>query len=205
MTAGLEAAGIARCNGDVMATNPALRLPLQDWVRRFDFWMSEQSPKASEQLSIIFDFRRVAGKLEAETALDEIMATAVRRPIFLAHLARRALDLRPPIGFVRGLIVDHRGEHAGTVDLKHGGILIVGNIARAWATRAGVTAKRTLHRLRAAEGAGAIDAETREGLEEASGSCGRFGCDTMSSRCGPGSRRTISSTPRPSAGSPVRA
>src|SRR4029453_889554 len=67
--------GIARCDGDVMATNPALRLPLQDWVRRFDFWMSEKTPKASEQLSIIFDFRRVAGKLEAETALDEIMAT----------------------------------------------------------------------------------------------------------------------------------
>ena len=166
VTAGLEAAGIARCNGDVMATNPALRLPLQDWVRRFDFWMNEQSPKASEQLSIIFDFRRVAGKLEAEAALDEIMATAVNRPIFLTHLARRALDLRPPIGFVRGLIVE-RGDHPGTVDLKHGGILIVGNLARAWATRAGVTAKRTLHRLRAAEGAGAIDAETREGLEEA--------------------------------------
>jgi CBS domain-containing protein len=166
VTAGLETAGIARCNGDVMATNPALRLPLQDWVRRFDFWMNEQSPKASEQLSIIFDFRRVAGKLEAEAALDEIMATAVNRPIFLTHLARRALDLRPPIGFVRGLIVE-RGDHPGTVDLKHGGILIVGNLARAWATRAGVTAKRTLHRLRAAEGAGAIDAETREGLEEA--------------------------------------
>jgi len=166
VTAGLEAAGIARCNGDVMATNPALRLPLQDWVRRFDFWMNEQSPKASEQLSIIFDFRRVAGKLEAEAALDEIMATAVNRPIFLTHLARRALDLRPPIGFVRGLIVE-RGDHPGTVDLKHGGILIVGNLARAWATLAGVTAKRTLHRLRAAEGAGAIDAETREGLEEA--------------------------------------
>jgi CBS domain-containing protein len=166
VTAGLEAAGIARCNGDVMATNPALRLPLQDWVRRFDFWMNEQSPKASEQLSIIFDFRRVAGKLEAEAALDEIMATAVNRPIFLTHLARRALDLRPPIGFVRGLIVE-RGDHPGTVDLKHGGILIVGNLARAWATRAGVTAKRTIHRLRAAEGAGAIDAETREGLEEA--------------------------------------
>jgi CBS domain-containing protein len=167
VTAGLEATGIARCNGDVMATNPALRLPLQDWVRRFDFWMNEESPKASEQLSIVFDFRRVAGKLEAEAALDEIMATAVNRPVFLAHLARRALDLRPPIGFVRGLIVDHTGEHRGTVDLKHGGILIVGNIARAWATRTGVTAKRTLHRLRAAEGAGAIDAETREGLEEA--------------------------------------
>src|SRR4029450_7719675 len=123
VTAGLEAAGIARCDGDVMARTPALRLPLQDWVRRFDFWMSEKTPKASEQLSIIFDFRRGAGKLEAATALDEVMGEGVNHPIFLAHLARRALALRPPIGFVRGLIVDHRGEHPGTVDLKHGGIL----------------------------------------------------------------------------------
>ena len=150
-----------------MATSKALRLPLEAWVERFHHWMSQQSPKASEQLSIIFDFRRVAGKLDAEAALDEIMRTAVDRPVFLAHLARRALDLRPPIGFVRGLIVEHGGEHPGTVDLKHGGILIVGNIARAWAIRSGITAKRTIHRLRAAEGVGAIDSETREGLEEA--------------------------------------
>jgi CBS domain-containing protein len=53
------------------------------------------------------------------------------------------------------------------VDIKHGGIVIVGNLARAYAIRAGLTAKRTLDRLRASEGAGAIDAETREGLEEA--------------------------------------
>ncbi len=167
VTSGLEAAGFVRCRGDVMATNRALRLPLDAWVERFHHWMSQQSPTASEQLSIIFDFRRVAGKLDAEAALDEAMRTAVDRPVFLAHLARRALDLRPPIGFVRGLIVEHGGEHPGTVDLKHGGILIVGNIARAWAIRSGITAKRTIHRLRASEGVGAIDAETREGLEEA--------------------------------------
>ena len=167
VTSGLEAAGFARCRGDVMATSRALRLPLDAWVERFHHWMSQQSPKASEQLSIIFDFRRVAGKLDAEAVLDEVMRTAADRPVFLAHLARRALDLRPPIGFVRGLIVEHGGEHPGTVDLKHGGILIVGNLARAWAIRSGITAKRTIHRLRAAEGVGAIDAETREGLEEA--------------------------------------
>jgi CBS domain-containing protein len=167
VTAGLEAAGIPRCRGDVMATNQALRLPLEEWVRRFDFWMREPSPKASEQLSIVFDFRRVAGALDAEAALDGAMAMAVGRPLFLQHLARRALDLRPPIGFVRGIIVDHGGEHPGTVDLKHGGIVIVGNLARAYAIRSGLTAKRTIDRLRASEGAGAIDAETREGLEEA--------------------------------------
>jgi CBS domain-containing protein len=167
VTSGLEAAGFPRCRGDVMATNQALRLPLGDWVERFDFWMREQSPKASEQLSIIFDFRRVAGELEADLVLDDAMAVAVERPVFLQHLARRALDLRPPIGFVRGILVEHGGEHPGTVDLKHGGIVIVGNLARAHAIRSGLPAKRTIDRLRASESVGAIDAETREGLEEA--------------------------------------
>jgi CBS domain-containing protein len=167
VTAGLEAAGIARCRGDVMATNEALRLTMQEWVERFDHWMRIQSPKASEQLSIVFDFRRVAGPLEADVTLDAAMAKATEHPLFLQHLARRALDLRPPIGFARGIIVDQHGEHPGKVDIKHGGIVIVGNLGRAYAIRAGRTAKRTLDRLRAAEGAGAIDAETREGLEEA--------------------------------------
>ena len=167
VTAGLEAAGFTRCAGDVMATNEALRIPLDAWVRRFEHWMAEQSPKASEQLSVVFDYRRVAGGLDVEPPLDETMLHARQHPTFLDQLARRALDLRPPTGFVRGLVVPHRGEHAGTIDLKHGGILIVGNIARAYALRSGVAAKRTLHRLRGAEGAGAIDAETRQSLEEA--------------------------------------
>ncbi len=167
VTAGLEAAGIARCKADVMATNAALRLPLDAWVRRFDAWMREESPKGSEQLSIVFDYRQVAGPLDAEPALDEAMRVATERPLFLRHLARRALDERPPVGFVRDLVVEPRGEHAGTVDVKHGGITLIGNLARAHAIRSGVTAKRTLDRLRGAEAAGAIDAETREGLEEA--------------------------------------
>jgi CBS domain-containing protein len=167
VTAGLESAGFARCEANVMATNEALRLPLEDWIARFEHWMNEQSPKASEQLSIVFDFRSVAGDLRTEAALNAAMATAVERPMFLRHLTRRVLDLRPPIGFTRGrLVLEHGGEHRGTVDLKHGGIVIIGNIARAHAIRSGVTAKRTLERLRAAEGLGAIDAETREGLEE---------------------------------------
>jgi len=167
VTAGLEAAGISRCTGNVMATNDALRLSLQQWVGRFEYWMNLESPKASEQLSIVFDFRRVAGALEADVALDTVMATAPQRPLFLQHLARRALDARPPIGFVRGITVEQRGEHPGKVDIKHGGIVIVGNLARAYAIRSGLTAKRTIERLRASEQAGAIDAETREGLEEA--------------------------------------
>jgi CBS domain-containing protein len=164
---GLEAGGIPRCAADVMATNEALRLPLDGWVRRFDAWMREEGPKGSQQLSIVLDYRKVAGPLDAEPALDRAMRGAADRPLALRHLARRALDERPPTGFVRDLVVAPRGEHAGTVDLKHRGIVLVAGLARYYAVRSGVTAKRTLDRLRGAEAAGAIDAETREGLEEA--------------------------------------
>src|SRR5262245_37508416 len=167
VTAGLEQAGIRRCRGDVMAANPALRLSVEEWVSRFDHWMDLQTPKASEQLSVVFDFRGVAGDVDAETPLNDAMKQAVDRPVFLQHLARRALDLKPPVGFVGRLRVERGGERAGTVDLKRGGILIIGNLARAYAIRSGLTAKRTVDRLRGAEQAGAIDAETREGLEEA--------------------------------------
>ena len=167
VTAGLEQAGFARCRGEVMAANPALRLSVDEWVERFDHWMNQQTPKASEQLSVVFDFRRVAGDLDAEAPLNGAMKQAVERPVFLQHLARRGLDLKPPIGFVGRLRVERGGERPGTVDLKRGGILIIGNIARAYAIRAGITAKRTVDRLRGAEQTGEIDAETREGLEEA--------------------------------------
>jgi CBS domain-containing protein len=167
VTAGLEAGGIARCKADVMATNAALRLPLDAWVQRLHAWMKLDSPKGSEQLSIVFDYRQVAGTLAAEPALDEALRSATQRPLFLRHLARRALDERPPIGFVRDLVVEPKGEHAGTVDVKHGGITLISNLARAYAIGAGVTDKRTLARLRGAHEAGAMDAETREGLEEA--------------------------------------
>lgn len=169
VVAGLEAGGIPRCNADVMASDPRLRLTLEDWVRRLEAWMAEGGPTGSEQLSIIADYRQVTGPLEAEPALDAVMARAPEHASFLRQLARRALDERPPLGFVRDLQVEHRGEHAGTIDIKHRGIVIVSNLARAYAARAGLTAKRTLERLRAAEAAGAIDAETRADLEEAFG------------------------------------
>jgi CBS domain-containing protein len=167
VTAGLESGGIPRCKADVMATNAAMRLPLEAWVARLEAWMREDRPVGSEQLSIVFDYRQVAGPLDAEPPLDREMRTAADRPLFLRHLARRALDARPPTGFVRDLVVEHGGEHRGTVDVKHGGITIVAALARAYAVGSGVTAKRTLDRLRGAHAAGAIDAETRQGLEEA--------------------------------------
>ena len=167
-------------------------------------WMNVQCPKASEQLSIIFDFRRVAGTLEADAA-RRVMATAVNRPIFLTHLARRALDLRPPIGFVRGLTVENRGEHPGNVDMKHGGILIVRTLARAPRSAPGSprSGRPTAAGVRACGGDPRGDPRGARG-----GVPVPLGGPAPSPRradAAPGSHRTISSTRRSSAASPVRA
>jgi CBS domain-containing protein len=82
-------------------------------------------------------------------------------------LARVALRDEPPTGFVRGLVVQAKGEHAGTLDIKHGGITIVTSIARARGVAAGSRAKDTLTRLEAAVAAGTLRPESGAELAEA--------------------------------------
>jgi CBS domain-containing protein len=117
--------------------------------------------------SIAFDYRRVAGTLEVDRTLDAVIRTAPQHPIFIRHLGRRALDVGPPTGFFRDLVLEAKGEHAGTLDVKHRGITLITNLARAYAISAGIAEKRTLTRLRAAHTAGVIDEETQTGLAEA--------------------------------------
>lgn len=167
VTAGLERAGIPRCKGDAMATTAALRRPLNAWVDTFIQWMSDLSGEGSVLSSIGYDFRQVAGPLDAEPTLDEAIRSAREHPGFLRHLGRRALDLHPPTGFFRDLVVEHKGEHAGRLDVKHGGILIVNNLARVFAVRAGVAAKGTRARLDAAAATGDLQPDVARELDEA--------------------------------------
>ena len=167
VTAGLEAGGIPRCHGDAMAVHSALRKPIDGWVETFRSWLDDPDPTASILASIGYDFRQVAGPLDAEPSLDDALRQARGHPSFLRHLGRRALDLKPPTGFFRDLVVEHQGEHAGRLDVKHGGISIINNLARAYSTQAGVTAKGTLSRLQAAVLAGVLDADVADELSEA--------------------------------------
>jgi CBS domain-containing protein len=147
VTDGLASAGIARCPGDVMATHPTLRRSLPSWGAAMHTWMQDLSPRGSELSSLVYDFRQVAGALEAEPVLDAVVLEARARPGFLRALGRRALELRPPTGFVRDLVVERHGEHAGRLDLKRGGITIIGNLARVQAVASGAIAKGTIERL----------------------------------------------------------
>jgi CBS domain-containing protein len=147
---GLEAVGIPRCTGNAMATNAELRRPLPEFATRFRVWIEEPSVEHSVLASTGFDFRWVTGPLDAEPILNAALREARGYPSFARFLARRALDLRPPMGFFRNLVVEARGQHVGRLDVKHGGITIITNLARAWGLRAGAAAKGTMARLDAA-------------------------------------------------------
>ncbi len=167
VTAGLEAAGIPRCRGGMMAENEDMRRSLDGWVARFRAWMADPGVEGSVFASILFDYRHVAGPLAVVPQLDDMLRTASEHPTFLRHLSHRALDERPPTGFFRHLVVEARGEHAGTLDVKRRGIMLITELARGFALRAGSVQKETLARLGAAASSGLLDGDLARGLEEA--------------------------------------
>ena len=167
VTDGLEACGIARCEGNVMAVNPAWRRTREGWKHRFGEYVADPDLMGARVAGIAFDYRRVTGAVDIEPTLDEVIRAASRDKGFIRRLARTALEPAPPVGRYRDVVVKHRGEHPGRIDIKHGGITIVTNLARTHAIRAGVTVNRTIERLRSAASAGVLPDRTREDLTEA--------------------------------------
>ena len=175
VTAGLESAGIPRCDGDAMAVHPGLRRPIDSWAEAYRTWMSDPSMDGSILSSIAFDFRQVAGPLDVEPSLHAVMATAPRAyPQFLRHLTRRALDCKPPTGFMRNFVVEGKGEHEGRSTSN-------GAVWRSWPTSRGRTrcGRQTREgnpdRLRPQEATGQMDAERRRRSKRHSDSSGRPG------------------------------
>jgi CBS domain-containing protein len=169
VTDGLVAVGIPRCNGGAMAELEGFRRTTEEWVAGFKRWMSDPGITGSIYTSIVFDYRRVTGALGIETVLDDLIRGASGDVTFLRHLAHRALDRRPPTGFRGNLVVEGKGEHAGSLDVKHGGITLITNIARVFGIGSGLTERGTVKRLRGATAAGRLGTELQEGLEEAFG------------------------------------
>jgi CBS domain-containing protein len=163
---GLEAAGIPRCPGGVMASNHLWRRTLDDWRATLDRWMREPAPVDGGVAGIAFDLRVVDGTLPAEAALSRVLREAPQHGMFLRRIGRAAVDVRPPTGFVRDLVVRDHGERAGTLDVTRGGIVPITNLARFHALRAGITEPRTLQRLREAASMDRMEDDVRAGLEE---------------------------------------
>ena len=116
--------------------------------------------------SILLDGRVVYGP---ERGLDVkgLLFETGDRPTLERWMLRLALAAKPPTGFLRNLVVEGSGERRGTLDLKHGGLLPVVDLARYAALKGGIRSTSTRERLRAAADKGVLRPTDSRVLEEA--------------------------------------
>ena len=145
VTAGLERAGIPRCDGDAMAVHPGLRRPIDGWGDAIRGWMSIRASTAASCLrSCSTSGAWTVRSTPSRSSMPWSSTAPTAYPQFVRHLTGRALERKPPTGFRKNLVVESKGEHAGRLDIKHGGVTIVGNIARVYAIAGGHPQKGTL-------------------------------------------------------------
>ena len=147
---GLNDCGYDYCGGDVMASNPDWRQPLQSWLSYVNKWTRAPTPDAVMRVSIFFDLRCIYGEDSLSDALQaHMLEKASSNTIFLAALAANALDATPPLGIFRRFVVDKDGEHRDGLDMKKRGILLVTDTARLHALAHRIAAVNTDERLQA--------------------------------------------------------
>jgi CBS domain-containing protein len=129
--------------------------------------IAQRSGEGRRFASVALDYRSVAGPLDVEPVFDDAIRAAARDPAFVRGLVVIAVQPKPPTGFFRDLVVEHGGAHAGTLDIKRGGIVPITSLARARAIGLGLTLNRTVARIRAIADAGALSRESALELEEA--------------------------------------
>ena len=150
---GLAACGFVYCPGDVMASNTKWRQTQSNWARYFDNWINTPDPKALLNCSVFFDLETVHGDASLlETVREKMLTKTGKSSMFIAHLSKNALKLRPPLGFFRDFVLINNGEHKAKLDLKHNGIAPIVDLARIYALSEGISAVNTLERLQQAAG-----------------------------------------------------
>jgi CBS domain-containing protein len=173
---GLRACGIQPDARGASASNPLFARSLPAWraaVR--DLSENPTREHALILVSLIADSRPLwasgtgAGALAAGASVADTLWQGRARPDLLRLLAQLALSFHPPTGFLRDFVVEHSGERRGQLDIKHGGLIPIVDLARWAGMAAGAASGSTVERLRAAEAAGTLEGPDARTLMEAFG------------------------------------
>ena len=165
---GLAACGYIHCPGGIMAMTDKWRQPHSLWAEYFRQWVDKPEPMALMLTCVFFDLRAIHGKVEL---LDSLRTQVLQRTrgnsLFLAHMVGKALKHRPPLGLFGSIARIRGGENAGTIDLKHSGIVPIVDLARVYALAGGIAAVNTHDRLEVASAAGEVSAQSARDLRDA--------------------------------------
>ena len=155
----MELCGLHRCPNGANADNLLFTRSKSSWIEVSRGWLTDPNKAGALLLSSISaDSQPLTQLALGRTVTDTIRATT-RSNEFLGALLRFTVAKKPPIGFVRGFVVEHSGEHRGNLDLKAGGLTPICALARWLAIAQGDVRGSTIDRLRRAASAGLLREE----------------------------------------------
>lgn len=164
---GLARCGVSLCPGNIMASNPELRLSLKGWSRQFSHWIAIPTPEALLKASIFFDLRCIDGSKALFNALQQDILSRTDNQLFLMYLAQTALQRTAPLGFLKNFILEPDGKHKKGLDLKKRGISLITDLVRVYALSAGITEINTRERLKQLVQHDALDMKEMKNLSDA--------------------------------------
>ena len=163
---GLNKCGIRLCDGNIMASNPNLRMSLQDAIDETKGWIEQPTPEAVLQFNIFLDARPVAGDYELFRKLQAARAPMFSQSIFLAALARATNDMSVPLSLFHKFVYEKKADSDDAIDLKTRAIAIINNLARLYALANKITVPNTVHRLASLPSGGGISKKDADNLRD---------------------------------------
>lgn len=152
---GLGKCGIKLCDGNIMASNPKLRVSLVGAIEEARHWVNAPTNDAIMHFNIFLDARCAAGDVGLFKNLQRQRMPLLKQSLFLAALARHSNDIAVPLSVFQKFTYEKGRKQKDTIDLKVRAVALVNNIARIYALAGGVTLPSTLERLAALpQGAG---------------------------------------------------
>lgn len=143
----LDRAGFDFCEGGNMAKNPTWCRPLSTWKTYFFDWIHTADPKDLLYSSIFFDFRCAWGDRYLTDELHDYLFKSLEGWAgFFRNLTENALYFKPPLGFFRNILVESKGEHKDSFDIKRAMMPII-DFARIYALKNSIRETNTLLRL----------------------------------------------------------
>jgi CBS domain-containing protein len=145
---GLAQCGYSYCDGEIMASFKKWRKTQDQWFEQFSQWIAEPKPQALLNSSIFFDLDGVWGKTKWADELKTFIAKqSASNRVFLANMASNARNRTPPLGFFKGFVLEHNGQHQKSMNLKRRGTAPLSDVVRVHALAIGSRKQNSFDRL----------------------------------------------------------
>ncbi len=145
---GLHRCGFAKCEGNVMASNPQWCRSFNDWRDAVNKWVDVLNPENIRLMTIFLDFRHLYGKKSLCDLMQNFVVRKFQKSTKALHfLVMDDLEDRVPLGFFKQIVTEKSKEHRNMVNLKTAACVHMVDCLRAFSLREGIVETNTFKRL----------------------------------------------------------